>query len=156
MKYWLTKEFATLANVSVKTLHHYDKIGLLSPSCRSEKGYRHYSEKDLFKLQQIVALKSFGFELSKIQTLLGHSEDMHEMLSLQHKLLKAKAQRMLDTASFIEDIIQNKQADISFDWHLLIKLLEVFTMTQHLENKWVADVLEGEELKQYAEFEKSK
>ena len=48
--------------LSVRTLHHYDKIGLLKPMLRQSNGYRLYSEEDLVKLQQIIALKFFGFE----------------------------------------------------------------------------------------------
>lgn len=119
MTIWQTKQIADLANVSVKTLYHYDKIGLLSPSDRAENGYRLYTEKDLFKLQQ-------------------------------------KAQKLLSASSFITDMLSDLEANQSFDWHMITKLLEVFTMTQQLENQWVANVLDGDELKQYAKFEAEK
>ena len=64
MKTWYAKQLSDLANVSIRTLHYYDKIDLLKPSIRRPNGYRLYSETDLAKLQQIVALKFFGFELS--------------------------------------------------------------------------------------------
>jgi len=56
-------------------LHHYDKIGLLKPSMRLSNGYRLYSETDLLKLQQIIALKFFGFELSQIKLLLAKQDN---------------------------------------------------------------------------------
>ena len=59
MKGWYIKAFADLTGVSVRTLHHYDKIGLLKPSIRQANGYRLYSEADLLKQQQIIALKFF-------------------------------------------------------------------------------------------------
>lgn len=55
MKQWYAKQLSKLTQVSVRTLHHYDKIGLLKPSLRLENGYRLYSEKDLLLLQQIIA-----------------------------------------------------------------------------------------------------
>ena len=58
---WYIKEFSQLTKVSVRMLHHYDKVGLLKPSVRLLNGYRLYSEKDMLKLQQIIVLKSFGF-----------------------------------------------------------------------------------------------
>ena len=58
------KEAAQLSGVSVKTLHHYDKIGLLVPQ-KSENGYRLYSEADLERLQIILFYKYLGFSLKK-------------------------------------------------------------------------------------------
>lgn len=57
MTQWFVKDLSKLTGVSVQTLHHYDRIGLLKPSLRQSNGYRIYSEKDLLKLQQIIALK---------------------------------------------------------------------------------------------------
>jgi len=51
MKQWYANELSKLIQVSVRTLHHYDKIGLLKPELRLSNGYRVYSEKDLLKLQ---------------------------------------------------------------------------------------------------------
>ena len=63
------KEAAQLSGVSVKTLHHYDKIGLLVP-LKSENGYRTYSQDDLERLQIILYYKYLGFSLEKIAELL--------------------------------------------------------------------------------------
>lgn len=59
------KNLSKLTHVTVQTLHYYDKIGLLRPSWRANNGYRVYSEKDLVKLQQIIALKFFSPEQLK-------------------------------------------------------------------------------------------
>ena len=80
MKQWYAKALSELTYVSVRTLHHYDKIGLLKPTLRQSNGYRLYSEKDLLKLQQIIALKFFGFELSQIKLLLAKQDGMIENL----------------------------------------------------------------------------
>ncbi len=66
MAKWYVKDLSKLTGVSVQTLHHQDKINLLKPSLRLSNGYRIYSEEDLLRLQQIVALKFFGFELTSI------------------------------------------------------------------------------------------
>ncbi len=65
---WYVKDLSKLTGVSVQTLHFYDTKDLLKPSLRLENNYHCYSEKDLLKLQQIIALKFFGFELSQIKT----------------------------------------------------------------------------------------
>ena len=67
------KEAAQLSGVSVKTLHHYDKIGLLVPA-KSENGYRTYSQVDLERLQVILYYKYLGFSLEKIAELLSQDE----------------------------------------------------------------------------------
>ncbi|GAX48383.1 MerR family transcriptional regulator [Pseudolactococcus reticulitermitis] len=67
------KEVAKLAGISVRTLHHYDKIGLLVPTRNAWNDYRDYSDDDLDKLQQICFFKACGFPLTEIQHLLGSS-----------------------------------------------------------------------------------
>jgi MerR family transcriptional regulator, thiopeptide resistance regulator len=63
-------EVSELAGVTVRTLHHYDEIGLLSPSGRSDAGYRLYSYSDLVRLQEILGWRTLGFSLAEIQALL--------------------------------------------------------------------------------------
>ena len=60
-------DFARLAGVTVRTLHHYDRIGLLKPSSYTSAGYRLYRKQDLIRLQQIVTLKFIGFSLNQIR-----------------------------------------------------------------------------------------
>lgn len=156
MTLWRTKQLADLAKVSVKTLHHYDKIGLLSPSCRAENGYRLYSEKDLFILQQIIALKTLGFELTQIKTILLQSAEVKKTLKMQAQLLQERANKLMNAATFIEQALKSLEENKAFDWQMITKLLEVFTMTQQLDNQWVASVLENDELAQYAKFEAQK
>ena len=78
------KEAAQLSGVSVKTLHHYDKIGLLVPA-KSENGYRTYSQDDLERLQVILYYKYLGFSLEKIAELLSQ-DDQALLLHLVRQL----------------------------------------------------------------------
>lgn len=66
---YLIKKVSELSGVSVRTLHHYDEIGLLSPQ-KKENGYRYYSEEDISFLQMILFYKYLGFPLKKIKELL--------------------------------------------------------------------------------------
>lgn len=59
-------EFADLAGVTVRALHHYDRLGLLRAR-RTDAGYRLYTARDLERLEQIVALKFFGLPLKQIK-----------------------------------------------------------------------------------------
>ena len=63
-------EVAALAGVTVRTLHHYDRIGLLSPSERTSTGYRRYTPSDLDRLHQVLVYRELGFPLEEIATLL--------------------------------------------------------------------------------------
>ena len=96
---WYVKDLSKLTGVSVQTLHHYDRIDLLKPSLRHANGYRVYSEKDLLKLQQIIALKFFGFELAQIKRLLVGSAGALEHFSVQAKCLEEKANTLLKVMS---------------------------------------------------------
>ena len=61
------KEVSQLTGVSIRTLHHYDAIGLLTPDDLTEAGYRLYSDDNLATLQQILFFRELGFPLKKIQ-----------------------------------------------------------------------------------------
>ena len=67
MKYYQIKEISQMTSLTIRSLQHYDEIGLLKPAKRSQSGYRLYSEADLLSLQQITTLKFLGFSLSAIK-----------------------------------------------------------------------------------------
>src|ERR1017187_7357095 len=90
------RQFADLAGVTVRTLHHYDRLGLLKPRRRTNAGYRLYEERDLERLERIVALKFLGLSLGQIVGLLDKGS-ITEALALQRQLLLEK-RRMLDRA----------------------------------------------------------
>ena len=91
---WTVGEAAEISRVSVRTLHHYDEIGLLTPSGRSAAGYRLYDDGDLDQLQQIMLFRELGFTLDEIRAiLLDPTFDRTEALRAQRSLLAEKAQR---------------------------------------------------------------
>lgn len=153
MTTWYVKDLSKLTNVSVQTLHHYDKIDLLKPSIRFANGYRVYSEKDLLKLQQIIALKFFGFELSQINAILEGDVDAIESFSIQSKLLRKNAESLLEASKSLDAILTDCNNNKSIQWTTIIKLIEVYRMKQTLEHPWIGKILSQEQLKQYAEFE---
>ena len=65
--YYKIKEVADMVGISVRMLHHYDKIGLLKPESISPAGYRLYSDKDLETLQQVLFFKELEFSLKDIK-----------------------------------------------------------------------------------------
>ena len=95
-------EFSRLARVSVKALHLYDRLGLLSPACVDEwSGYRYYSGEQLARLNAILALKELGFTLDQIRELLGEelsASQIRAMLELKReetrRTLKIEGERL--------------------------------------------------------------
>jgi DNA-binding transcriptional MerR regulator len=87
-------ELAKIARVSVRTLHHYDEIGLLRPSDRSGAGYRLYCPKDLERLQQILFFRELGIKLDAIERILSDPKfDRRETLKAHRALLVERAER---------------------------------------------------------------
>lgn len=94
-------DVARIAHVSVRTLHHYDRIGLVRPTERSASGYRLYSEDELVTLRQVLFFKELGFRLDTIRDMVhSPSFDRRVALEMQRGLLAEKLGRtraMIDT-----------------------------------------------------------
>src|SRR5947207_3379842 len=105
MEQWHIKELSELTNVSVRTLHHYDHVGLLKPSARSANGYRWYTQKDLVTLQQIIALKFFGSGLSQIKTMLQHQPGILEHLQTQEQMFKEQVAHLAHAQETMTTVI---------------------------------------------------
>jgi DNA-binding transcriptional MerR regulator len=99
-------EVAELAGVTVRALHHYDELGLLSPSGRSEAGYRLYSYDDLARLREILTWRRLGFGLTEIGALLddpGH--DRLAALERQRELIEGEIERLGALAAAVDTAI---------------------------------------------------
>ncbi|HEU4965241.1 MAG TPA: MerR family transcriptional regulator [Bacilli bacterium] len=111
------KELAQLAGVSVRTLHHYDEIGLLTPQTVTDAGYRLYSDRELERLQQILFFREIGLTLQEIKAILDSPAfDRRRALETHRELLLQKKQRLeeiLDTVDKTIDSIKggNKMSD---------------------------------------------
>jgi len=96
-RYWTVGRLAKRTGLTVRALHHYDRIGLLSPSRHTEGGHRLYTPDDLVKLQQILALKELGFRLGEIKAILDDPGfDPAEVLRLQLSRLEEQIRTMLE------------------------------------------------------------
>ncbi len=108
MKKYTAKEVANLSGVSVRTLHHYDKIGLLKPATRSEKNYRFYGEAELLKLQQILFYKELGFPLREISSILKAPDfDLIKALENHQSALKSRQQQITKMLKTIKTTLSN-------------------------------------------------
>ena len=122
------QEFATLAGVTVRALHHYDRLGLLNPSGRSARGYRLYRESDLARLEQIVVLKFLGLPLKQIGRLLKRESPLAETLQRQQHVLAGK-RRQLDLAiQAIAQAERSLQSGRDPDWDLFKTIVREIEM----------------------------
>ncbi|GAA4570043.1 MerR family transcriptional regulator [Micromonospora coerulea] len=106
-------QVAKLAGVTVRTLHHYDEIGLLSPGGRSPAGYRRYDDADLERLQLIRYYRELGFPLEEIAAILDDPEvDPAAHLRRQHELLTVRIKRLQEMVTAIEFAMEASKVNI--------------------------------------------
>ncbi|QLE79888.1 MerR family transcriptional regulator [Francisella sp. Scap27] len=149
---WYTKQISSLTGVSIKALYHYDKIGLLVP-IRTSNGYRIYSEKDLIKLQNIIALKAFGFNLKQVKEILSNNLDISKSLNLQLKLLQ-KQQIHLQSMVEVLEIAITKSKNEKFDFNEISKLIKEHNMQEIYQDQSIKEILDGLEIQQYEQLQK--
>lgn len=95
MQGYTVKQLSDMAKVSIRTLHHYDKIGLLKPCTRTGAGYRLYGEKELLRLQQILFFRELDLALEDIQRILDDPEfDVLEALQGHRRQLVRMPERL--------------------------------------------------------------
>ncbi|MFB7219909.1 MerR family transcriptional regulator [Streptomyces sp. NPDC056227] len=107
-------QVAGFAGVTVRTLHHYDGIGLLSPGGRSHAGHRRYSDADLDRLQQILFYRELGFPLEEIAVLLDDPDaDPQDHLRRQHALLSGRIAELQKMAAAVETAMEARKMGIN-------------------------------------------
>ena len=103
-------QVAGFAGITVRTLHHYDEIGLLVPSERTYAGHRRYNDADLDRLQQILFYRELGFPLDEVAALLDDratgKADPRAHLRRQHELLTARIEKLQKMAAAVEHAME--------------------------------------------------
>lgn len=114
MKAYTVKQVAQLAGVSIRTLHHYDRLGLLKPSVRTEARYRLYGEPELMRLQQILFYKELDVALHEIKAILDDPDfDQRTALETHKQAIMARRDRLtalLTTLDKTISTLNNKSA----------------------------------------------
>src|SRR5438067_1064233 len=107
---YTVKVVAGMAGVSVRTLHHYDRIGLLPPAATSEAGYRLYSEADLERLQQVLFFRELGFSLHDVKAIVDSPDfDRTEALRAHRRLLVEQRGRLGRLVDLVDRTIASLQ-----------------------------------------------
>lgn len=142
--YMTVGEVAKKMNVTVRTLQHYDKEGLLSPSAVSEGGRRLYTDKDLVKLHQILSLKHLGFSLSDIRNRLislDTPEEVAEILAEQAGLVRQKIESLSESLRELntlrEEVLQMQSVDFKKYADIIVNLQmknDFYWLIKHFDN----------------------
>ena len=134
------KEVASLVGVSVRTLHHYDQIGLLKPDSTTKTGYRLYDEHNLEKLQQILFFKELGFNLLEIKNILDNPQfDRQQALVAQKELLLKKRQRLDAIITTVEKTIASLEGGLNMSKNEMFDAFDMSEIEKH-QQKYAEEV----------------
>jgi MerR family transcriptional regulator, thiopeptide resistance regulator len=133
-------EVAELAGVTVRTLHHYDRIGLLAPGERAANGYRRYEAADLERLHRILSYRELGLGLDDIARLLDDPEiDPLAHLRRQAELLQERIARLEEMLAAVQTMMEAQQMDIRLTPEDRFELFGDFDPSQYaeeVEERW--------------------
>ena len=150
-----TGKFAEKASVSVRTLRYYDSVGLLCPTAYTEAGYRLYTENDLSRLQQILALKFLGFSLEEIQHCLRVGPtSLQESLAQQKAMMRERREQLdmiIAAIDETEKLLAANKTNAN-DWEPIVNVITVMQMSQ--TNDWRKKYLTEEQMQAMEELSK--
>jgi DNA-binding transcriptional MerR regulator len=127
-------EVARMSGQTVRTLHHYDRIGLLVPAERTPSGYRDYSDGDLERLRQILTYRELGFGLDRIAVLLDDPDaDTRAHLARQHRLVTERIERLRAMARGIERLMEADTMELNLAPAERLELFGDFDVDAHSE-----------------------
>ena len=110
---YTVKQLADLAGVSVRTLHYYDEIGLLTPDAYGENGYRYYDEDALLRLQQILFFRELDFRLDEIKAIIDRPDfDVLRALQTHRVTLEGKAARLTGLLQTVDKTILRLKGEL--------------------------------------------
>lgn len=138
-KRYRTGEFAKKANVSIRTIHFYEKKGLIHPAEISENGYRYYSEEEFARLQRILTLKLLGFSLEDIQELSlneSNTDFLQKSFEMQQFLVRRKIEHLQTVEKSIQNISRMMESGTAPDWDEITRLIRIINMDRELVEQY--------------------
>lgn len=137
---WKIGELAARTGLSVRTLHYYDEIGLLSPSRRSEAGYRLYVAEDVARLQRIKSLRQLGFALKEIRKVLGNPELSPEGILRAHMArLEEEIESRRKVHERLASILARLESAEEVSAEEFIETIEVIAMSEKIEKYYTPE-----------------
>ncbi len=130
-------EFAKRSGVTVKTLLHYDKIGLLQPSLKTQAGYRIYCDEDFIKLQQIITLKFIGLSLEEIKQLINEkNQNIENIISVQTRALEEKKKHIETVITALNKAEKQIQNNSFLEVQQLIDIIKITNMETRAKQRF--------------------
>lgn len=128
------KEVSSLTGVSVRTLHHYDAIGLLKPTKVTDAGYRLYDDAAICRLQNILLFRELQFSLKEIKEILGNPDfDSDMALAQQIRLLELQYERIGNLITFAREIQEKGVRKMEFD---VFDKKEIDQYKEEVKSRW--------------------
>ena len=127
-------EVARLAGVTVRTLHHYDEVGLVTPAGRTEAGYRSYGDDEVERLQEVLFFRELGFSLATVKEILMEPDYKRaDALAQQRTLLAAQANRLLAMVDAVDRAIRAERTGMRLSKEEMLEVFGDFDPTAHEE-----------------------
>ncbi|KOP64738.1 MerR family transcriptional regulator [Bacillus sp. FJAT-18019] len=149
---YTVKEVSELSGVTIKTLHHYHKVGLLLPAEISEAGYRLYGSNELKRLQHILFYRELDFSLEQIKMLMEETPERSKMLLKQEKLLMERADRLGTILQTLRQSLTSTEEGKNMEPKEMFRGFDseeewkeaLTEHNQHLKERYDVDMLENE------------
>lgn len=149
---------ARLAQVSVRTLHHYDQVGLLTPEERTDSGYRIYGTTDIERLQEILFFRELGFGLTDISEMMARPDyDRRSALERQRTMLENRTERLLNMVDAIEQAIEANRKGIRMTHEEMLEVFDGFDPAEYEEEskeRWGDSAAHQQSARQTAQYTK--
>jgi DNA-binding transcriptional MerR regulator len=153
-------DLAKLAGVTVRALHHYDEVGLLSPTDRTRAGYRRYTTADAERLHRILVYRELGFDLARIAAILDDPEsDALRHLERQRELLRREARRLDGLIRSVEALMNAKRMGVNLTPDEMREVFGSFDPGEHadeVEERWGGTDAYRESQRRVSKYDKAK
>lgn len=151
LQHYRVGQVAASTGVSIRTLHHYDSIGLLHPTKRLASGHRLYSSADLLTLQQILTLRYLGFELRQIRDLMHRTDfDVIASLRIQRGVMRERVSELRRIEASLNQLLEHRIATGDWDWTLVTEASATIQRGLDQKGEKMNDYYTPEEIRQQA------
>ena len=146
---YTVRQLARLAGVSVRTLHHYDHIGLLKPASHGSNGYRQYGEEEAVLLQQILFFRELGFSLEEIRAIVTRPDFEGRLALESHRtMLRKKAEHIAGLLDTVDKTIRHLEGEIEMgikEYYEGLSCDQIEEYRKEARQRWGEDMLKESE-----------
>ncbi len=134
---YTVKAVSDLAGISIRTLHHYDEIGLLKPAQLTASGYRLYTEGDLERLQQVLFFRELGFSLQEIREIINRPDfDRRRALHDHRQLLQERRERLDRLIQSVDKTLVAMERGVPMDEKAMFEGFDQAKYEEEARQRW--------------------